>query len=60
MKTLYININNEQIVEQPTGLPQASNLVTFHINKNQYLGHIKDDILKNLSHITLLEAGAGY
>ena len=54
------NINDVEITEQPTGFQQSSNLVTFHINKNQYLGHIKDDILKNLSHITLLEAGAGY
>ena len=51
---------NEITTEQPTGLPQTSNLVTFNIAKNQYLSHIKDDILKNLSHITLLEAGAGY
>ena len=54
------NINDIEITEQPTGLQQTSNLVTFHINKNQYLGDIKDDIIKNLSHITLLEAGAGY
>ena len=52
--------NDIEITEQPTGLQQTSNLVTFHINKNQYLSDIKDDILKNLSHITLLEAGAGY
>jgi hypothetical protein len=54
------NINEIEVTEQPTGLQQASNLVTFHISKNQYLGHIKDDIIENLSHITLLEAGAGY
>ena len=54
------NINEIEVTEQPTGLQQASNLVTFHISKNQYLGHIKDDIIANLSHITLLEAGAGY
>ena len=37
-----------------------SNLVELYINKNQYLSDIKEDIIKNLSHITLLEAGAGY
>lgn len=37
-----------------------TNKVVLHLNRNQYLSDIKDDILKNLSHITLLEAGAGY
>ena len=32
----------------------------LHLNSNQYLSDIKDDIIKNLNHITLLEAGAGY
>ena len=34
--------------------------VELHIKSNQYLSDIKDEIIKNLSHITLLEAGAGY
>lgn len=34
--------------------------VHLYLTKDQYLSDIKDDILKNLSHITLLEAGAGY
>lgn len=34
--------------------------IELHIKSNQYLSDIKDDIIKNLSHITLLEAGAGY
>ena len=42
------NINDIEITEQPTGLQQTSNLVTFHINKNQYLGDIKDDIIKKI------------
>ena len=54
------NVNEIEVTEQPTGLSQASNLVRFNIGKNQFLGHIKDDIIKNLSHLTLLEAGAGY
>ena len=54
------NINDIDITEQPTGLQQTSNLVTFNISKNQYLSDIKDDIISNLAHITLLEAGAGY
>lgn len=34
--------------------------VKLYINENQYLSDIKDEILKNLSKITVLEAGAGY
>ena len=34
--------------------------VHLYMTKNQYLSDIKDDIIKNLDHITLLEAGAGY
>lgn len=34
--------------------------IELHLNANQYLSDIKDEILSNLSHITLLEAGAGY
>jgi hypothetical protein len=36
------------------------NKVVFNITSKQFLGNIKDDIIKNLSKITLLEAGAGY
>ena len=32
----------------------------LYIRKDQYLSDIKDEIIKNLEHITLLEAGAGY
>ena len=34
--------------------------VILHMKANQYLSDLKDDIIGNLSHITLLEAGAGY
>ena len=33
---------------------------TIYIKHNQYLSDVKQEILDNLSHITLLEAGAGY
>ena len=36
------------------------NRIDFFISKDQYLSDIKDDIINNLSKITLLEAGAGY
>ena len=34
--------------------------IEMHIKANQYLSDIRDEIIANLSHITLLEAGAGY
>ena len=34
--------------------------VMLYLRKDQYLSDIKEDIIKNLDHITLLEAGAGY
>lgn len=34
--------------------------VTLYMTKDQYLSDIQDQIISNLSHITLLEAGAGY
>lgn len=37
-----------------------SKLITMHLTSKQYLSDLKDDIISNLSHITLLEAGAGY
>lgn len=41
-------------------LNDKSNHVDLFIRKDQYLSDIKDDIIANLDHITLLEAGAGY
>lgn len=41
-------------------LNDNTEFVKLNLRHNQYLSDIKDDIIKNLSHITLLEAGAGY
>lgn len=41
-------------------LNDNTDFVKLSLRHNQYLSDIKDDIIKNLSHITLLEAGAGY
>lgn len=41
-------------------LNDKTNKIELFIKKDQYLSDIKDDIVKNLAHITLLEAGAGY
>lgn len=46
----------------PTGIlgNEDKQVINLHLNNNQYLSDIKNDILNNLGHITLLEAGAGY
>ena len=41
-------------------LNESSTSVILHMKHNQYLSDLKDEIIANLSHITLLEAGAGY
>jgi len=41
-------------------LNESSTSVILHMKYNQYLSDLKDEIIANLSHITLLEAGAGY
>lgn len=41
-------------------LNENMDTTTLHIKKDQYLSDIQNDILSNLKHITLLEAGAGY
>jgi len=41
-------------------LNSKSSQTILYLRKDQYLSDIKDDIIKNLEHITLLEAGAGY
>ena len=41
-------------------LSDNTEYVRLDLKHNQYLSDINDQIMKNLSHITLLEAGAGY
>lgn len=62
IESISQEINKEEnIGDDPTKiLNDKTDTVNLHLNANQYLSDIKDDILKNLSHITLLEAGAGY
>lgn len=61
-KSLTTNEEDEKIFNSPTDVlnDKDDNLVKLHLNKDQYLSDLKDDILKNLNHITLLDAGAGY
>lgn len=54
-------IAKDEDKQNPTEvLNNKSNVVNLYLKKNEYLSHLKDDIISNLSHITLLEAGAGY
>lgn len=56
-------INNAEATVDPTRIVtdnMASNKVELHLSSTQYLSDIKDDIIKNLGKITLIEAGAGY
>ena len=46
-------------VDNPTIIGRATQTITFHIKRNQYLGDIQGDIMKSLGRVTLLEAGAG-
>ena len=61
-----INKINEELKESSASkdpirvLNTYTNRIDLYITKDQYLSDIKDDIIKNLSKITLLEAGAGY
>jgi len=52
------NKNND--VDPIKVLNSNSEHVELYMRSNQYLSDIQYDIIKNLSHITLLEAGAGY
>ena len=56
LTALYQEI--EDIVN-PTLLRESPNTITYHISKDQYLGHIKKDILSHMGMITLIDAGAG-
>ena len=61
IKEINNEINSAPVNNDPIKiLNNKSKQVELFINKNQYLSDIKDDIIKNLEHITLLEAGAGY
>lgn len=60
-KTAEEVITKDKDKQNPTEvLNNKSNVVNLYLKKNEYLSHLKDDIISNLSHITLLEAGAGY
>ena len=48
-----------ELIDSPTAIKESKFYKEFNITKTQYLGDIKDELLKNLGRITLIEAGAG-
>ena len=51
---------NNDALDPTKVLNDHSLSIVLHMKSNQYLSDLKDEIIANLSHITLLEAGAGY
>ena len=61
IKKLEEEIKDTNISLDPTRiLNDHTSSKILHMKSNQYLSDLKDEIIANLSHITLLEAGAGY
>lgn len=61
LKQLEDEIDESNAALDPTKiLNDHTSSVVLRMKSNQYLSDLKDDIIANLSHITLLEAGAGY
>lgn len=46
-------------IENPLIIGNHANKIEFHIKRDEYLGTIKHQLLKNIGRITLIEAGAG-
>ena len=61
LEILDDKMKNEDNTIDPTKiLNDNMSVIKLHMKHNQYLSDIKEDIIKNLGNITLLEAGAGY
>jgi hypothetical protein len=46
-------------IGNPTIIYESKNVKTFHLKANEYLGHIRNELLDSCGRITLIEAGAG-
>lgn len=46
-------------IDNPLLIVESKDINNYHLNKDQYLGDIRLNLIKNLSKINLLEAGAG-
>ena len=51
--------NNVQKVGNPLVIKESQYTKIYNITKDQYLGNIKNELLRDLGRITLIEAGAG-
>ena len=58
-KDLTALYNKIEDITNPTLIRESPHTITFHIKKNEYLGNIKHEILRNTGMITLIDAGAG-
>ncbi len=56
IQELYSSIDN---ISNPTLIKESPHTKTYYIKKNEYLGNIKWQLLKDCGQITLIEAGAG-
>lgn len=55
-KEIFVSMDR---VDNPTIIYEARNIRTFNLKSNEYLGHIKHELLASCGRITLIEAGAG-
>ena len=53
---LYSTIDK---IDNPVMIQEAKTKKIYHIKSNEYLGSIRNGLLKDIGHITLIEAGAG-
>ena len=60
IESIISEVEKDNTVDYVHALTENNSRLILNIKNNQYLGDIKDEIIKNLGRITLLEAGAGY
>ncbi len=58
-KELSVLYKEIEEIDNPTLIKRSKHTEYFYINKDQYLGHIKYQLLNKCGMITLIEAGAG-
>lgn len=52
-------LNSMDKIDNPNLIKESKYLKIFNITKDEYLGHIRHDLIKSCGRITLIEAGAG-
>ena len=57
-KDLSVLDNRIESIVNPTLIKESPHTITYHIKKDEYLGTIKHEILRNIGMITLIDAGA--